>query len=111
MGKELVKLCDSIKRYGLVDYEYGVWSSSLYFLPPLLSKYLSLAVFGFFYLLLIYPCMTFSQAKTLPKLVVLIRCLPKVSSMVALSTRTTLSSEELDTAIDSLKYLITNIPD
>lgn len=24
MGKELVRLCDSVERHGLVDYQYGV---------------------------------------------------------------------------------------
>ncbi|KAK1754154.1 hypothetical protein QBC47DRAFT_453170 [Echria macrotheca] len=29
MGKELVRLCDSIERHGLVDYEYGVWEERI----------------------------------------------------------------------------------
>ena len=29
MGKELVRLCDSIERYGLVDYQYGVWEEQI----------------------------------------------------------------------------------
>jgi len=29
MGKELVRHCDSIERYGLVDYEYGVWEEQI----------------------------------------------------------------------------------
>lgn len=29
MGKELVRLCDSIEPYGLVDYEYGVWEERI----------------------------------------------------------------------------------
>jgi len=29
MGKELVRLCDSIERHGLVDYEYGVWEEQI----------------------------------------------------------------------------------
>ncbi|KAK7906468.1 hypothetical protein PG985_016205 [Apiospora marii] len=29
MGKEIVRLCDGIKRHGLVDYEYGVWEEQI----------------------------------------------------------------------------------
>ncbi|KAI1823365.1 hypothetical protein F4861DRAFT_540119 [Xylaria intraflava] len=29
MGDELVRLCDRIERYGLVDYEYGVWEENI----------------------------------------------------------------------------------
>ncbi|KAK0651783.1 hypothetical protein B0T16DRAFT_86895 [Cercophora newfieldiana] len=29
MGRELVRLCDSIERHGLVDYEYGVWEEQI----------------------------------------------------------------------------------
>jgi len=29
MGRELVRLCDSIERHGLVDYEYGVWEERI----------------------------------------------------------------------------------
>ncbi|KAK0719987.1 hypothetical protein B0H67DRAFT_599583 [Lasiosphaeris hirsuta] len=29
MGKELVRLCDTIERHGLVDYEYGVWEERI----------------------------------------------------------------------------------
>ncbi|KAK0752080.1 hypothetical protein B0T18DRAFT_320329 [Schizothecium vesticola] len=29
MGKELVRHCDSVERYGLVDYEYGVWEEQI----------------------------------------------------------------------------------
>ena len=29
MGKELVRLCDSIERHGLVDYQYGVWEEQI----------------------------------------------------------------------------------
>ncbi|KAK8139951.1 hypothetical protein PG984_000017 [Apiospora sp. TS-2023a] len=29
MGKEMVRLCDEIERYGLVDYEYGVWEEPI----------------------------------------------------------------------------------
>ncbi|KXX78872.1 hypothetical protein MMYC01_204764 [Madurella mycetomatis] len=29
MGKELVRLCDSIERHGLVDYQYGVWEERI----------------------------------------------------------------------------------
>ncbi|KAK0626489.1 hypothetical protein B0T14DRAFT_106120 [Immersiella caudata] len=29
MGGELVRLCDSIERHGLVDYEYGVWEEQI----------------------------------------------------------------------------------
>ncbi len=29
MGKELVRLCDSVERQGLVDYEYGVWEERI----------------------------------------------------------------------------------
>lgn len=29
MGKDLVRLCDSIERHGLVDYQYGVWEEQI----------------------------------------------------------------------------------
>jgi hypothetical protein len=29
MGSELVRLCDSIERHGLVDYHYGVWEEQI----------------------------------------------------------------------------------
>jgi hypothetical protein len=29
MGKSLVKYCDIIERYGLVDYQYGVWEEQI----------------------------------------------------------------------------------
>ena len=29
MGRELVRLCDSIERHGLVDYQYGVWEEQI----------------------------------------------------------------------------------
>lgn len=29
MGNELVRLCSSIERHGLVDYEYGVWEERI----------------------------------------------------------------------------------
>ncbi|KAL2125983.1 hypothetical protein VTI74DRAFT_2013 [Chaetomium olivicolor] len=29
MGKDLVRLCDNIERYGLVDYQYGVWEERI----------------------------------------------------------------------------------
>ena len=29
MGKELVKLCDSMEKHGLVDYEMGVWEEDI----------------------------------------------------------------------------------
>ncbi|KAL2135344.1 hypothetical protein VTI74DRAFT_8870 [Chaetomium olivicolor] len=29
MGKDLVRLCDSIERHGLVDYQYGVWEERI----------------------------------------------------------------------------------
>lgn len=29
MGKEIVRLCDSIDRHGLVDYQYGVWEEHI----------------------------------------------------------------------------------
>ena len=29
MGKELLRLCDSIERHGLVDYQYGVWEEQI----------------------------------------------------------------------------------
>ncbi|EGO61091.1 hypothetical protein NEUTE1DRAFT_76809 [Neurospora tetrasperma FGSC 2508] len=29
MGKELIRLCDSIERHGLVDYQYGVWEEQI----------------------------------------------------------------------------------
>ncbi|KAK7998748.1 hypothetical protein PG991_014943 [Apiospora marii] len=29
MGKEMIRLCDEIERYGLVDYEYGVWEEPI----------------------------------------------------------------------------------
>ncbi|CAK7567315.1 MAG: hypothetical protein SEPTF4163_005278 [Sporothrix epigloea] len=29
MGRELVRLCDGIERFGLVDYEYGVWEERI----------------------------------------------------------------------------------
>jgi hypothetical protein len=35
MGKELVRLCDSIERHGLVDYQYGVWEERIIDSKPL----------------------------------------------------------------------------
>ena len=29
MGNELIRLCDSIERHGLVDYQYGVWEEQI----------------------------------------------------------------------------------
>lgn len=29
MGQELIRLCDSIERHGLVDYQYGVWEEQI----------------------------------------------------------------------------------
>lgn len=29
MGDELVRLCDSIERHGLVDYQIGVWEEEI----------------------------------------------------------------------------------
>lgn len=29
LGDELVRLCDSIERHGLVDYQYGVWEEQI----------------------------------------------------------------------------------
>ncbi|KAH7363613.1 hypothetical protein B0T11DRAFT_224485 [Plectosphaerella cucumerina] len=29
MGKELVELCNNIEKYGLVDYQYGVWEQEI----------------------------------------------------------------------------------
>ncbi|KAL2195044.1 hypothetical protein P885DRAFT_70633 [Corynascus similis CBS 632.67] len=29
MGKDLVRLCDSVERHGLVDYQYGVWEEQI----------------------------------------------------------------------------------
>ena len=29
MGKELVSLCDGTERYGLVDYQLGVWEEQI----------------------------------------------------------------------------------
>jgi hypothetical protein len=29
MGRELVRLCDGVERFGLVDYEYGVWEERI----------------------------------------------------------------------------------
>ncbi|PNY27382.1 Uncharacterized protein TCAP_02694 [Tolypocladium capitatum] len=29
MGDELIRLCDSIERHGLVDYQYGVWEEQI----------------------------------------------------------------------------------
>jgi len=29
MGKELIRLCNSIKPYGLVDYKYKVWEERI----------------------------------------------------------------------------------
>lgn len=29
LGNELVRLCDSIERHGLVDYQYGVWEEQI----------------------------------------------------------------------------------
>ena len=37
LGKELVRLCDGVERYGLVDYQYGVWEERIVageFEPP-----------------------------------------------------------------------------
>ncbi|KAI1129439.1 hypothetical protein F5Y10DRAFT_151431 [Nemania abortiva] len=30
MGNDLVRLCNSVERYGLVDYEYGVWEERIF---------------------------------------------------------------------------------
>lgn len=29
MARELVRLCDGIERFGLVDYDYGVWEERI----------------------------------------------------------------------------------
>lgn len=29
MGRELVRLCDGIKRHGLVNYQMGVWEEEI----------------------------------------------------------------------------------
>lgn len=29
MGKELVRLCDSMEKHGLVDYQLGVWEEDI----------------------------------------------------------------------------------
>lgn len=29
MGRELVRLCDSMERHGLVDYQMGVWEEEI----------------------------------------------------------------------------------
>lgn len=29
MGKELVRLCDSMEKHGLVDYQMGVWEEEI----------------------------------------------------------------------------------
>lgn len=29
MGKELVRLCDKMEQYGLVDYQMGVWEEEI----------------------------------------------------------------------------------
>lgn len=29
MGDELIRLCDTIERHGLVDYHYGVWEQQI----------------------------------------------------------------------------------
>jgi hypothetical protein len=29
MGKELVRLCDSMEKHGLVDYQMGVWEEDI----------------------------------------------------------------------------------
>lgn len=29
MMDDLVRLCDNIERYGLVDYQYGVWEEQI----------------------------------------------------------------------------------
>lgn len=29
MGEELIRLCDRLEQYGLVDYEIGVWEEEL----------------------------------------------------------------------------------
>ena len=29
LGDELIRLCDQIECYGLVDYEYGVWEERI----------------------------------------------------------------------------------
>lgn len=29
MGRDLVRLCDSMERHGLVDYEMGVWEEEI----------------------------------------------------------------------------------
>jgi hypothetical protein len=49
MGKELVRLCDSIERHGLVDYEYGVWEEQIIAgtsLRPLLPDVTDFAAFS-----------------------------------------------------------------
>lgn len=46
MGKDLVRLCDSIERHGLVDYQYGVWEEQI-----IASRLRSSFTFGSHYLL------------------------------------------------------------
>ena len=29
MARELVRLCDGVERFGLVDYDYGVWEERI----------------------------------------------------------------------------------
>lgn len=29
IGNELIRLCDGIERYGLIDYQYGVWEEQI----------------------------------------------------------------------------------
>ena len=29
MGKELVRLCDGLEKFGLVDYQLGVWEEQI----------------------------------------------------------------------------------
>lgn len=29
MGRELIRLCDSVERFGLVDYDFGVWEERI----------------------------------------------------------------------------------
>ena len=29
MGKELVRICDKLEHYGLVDYQMGVWEEEI----------------------------------------------------------------------------------
>jgi hypothetical protein len=29
MGRELIRLCDSMERHGLVDYQMGVWEEEI----------------------------------------------------------------------------------